>query len=93
MRALRNEWPECEIACGDVERWEYSRTRKDYIGMLVRAIDYYVPFVSANVVYANTRIVRELGSACPVMEGFEEYCCDLLAWISREEAIRESSNP
>ena len=57
------------------------------------SLDYYLPFLRADVVYSNDRLVKELGSSHPNCARATEYIHELLAQIEVTEALRESECP
>jgi nucleoside-diphosphate-sugar epimerase len=57
------------------------------------AVELYLPFIRADVVYANDRLREELGGRCPVCPPFNRYCLDLVERIGWAEAVRESARP
>jgi hypothetical protein len=73
--------------------WEEMKTRKRTRRRLMSAIDYYVPFIKTDAVYANQRLQRELGSDMPHCPRFTEYCEEFAERITLSEAVRESAVP
>lgn len=58
-----------------------------------RAASLYLPFVAANVVYDNGRLLRHLGLPPTAVANFAHYAPEVMALITREEAIAESARP
>jgi nucleoside-diphosphate-sugar epimerase len=60
---------------------------------LMRAVEYYSPFIEMSVVYSTKKIRTVLGNETPKCTPFTEYCEVLLDLISPNEAVLESDNP
>jgi nucleoside-diphosphate-sugar epimerase len=60
---------------------------------LLRAVEYYKPFINADVTYLNDRLAQELGEETPVCPNATEYLAELIAQIGVEEALDESLRP
>jgi nucleoside-diphosphate-sugar epimerase len=60
---------------------------------LMTALDYYAPFLNANVVYSNLRVREELGPETPHCPKATEYVNELMRKFSPQEAVAESIKP
>ncbi len=57
------------------------------------AMDFYVPFLNADVVYARDRLDGILGAELPACPPVTDYVHRVLSLISKDEAIEESHRP
>lgn len=60
---------------------------------LMAALNYYAPFLNADVVYSNGRASEELGLEMPRCPKATLYINELMRKFSQQEAVAESVNP
>jgi nucleoside-diphosphate-sugar epimerase len=60
---------------------------------LMAALNYYAPFLNADVVYSNRRASEELGPEMPQCPKATLYINELMRRFSTQEAVDESVNP
>jgi nucleoside-diphosphate-sugar epimerase len=82
---------ECAVTCGEVaravdhtvpfisrEKWEDLERQNRSYRRLMKAVNHYLPFIQANVVYSRHRLETELAGQLPSCPRFIDYCRDLL---------------
>ncbi|MBO0724427.1 MAG: SDR family oxidoreductase [Blastocatellia bacterium] len=69
-----------------VENWRSGRA-------LMTALNYYAPFMNADIVYSNRRASEELGAEMPQCHKVTRYINELMRNFSPQEAFAESLNP
>jgi hypothetical protein len=60
---------------------------------LMSALNYYAPFLNADVVYSNSRASEELGPEMPQCPKATLYINELMRRFSLQEAVAESVDP
>ncbi|HEY7182264.1 MAG TPA: SDR family oxidoreductase [Blastocatellia bacterium] len=60
---------------------------------LMTALNYYAPFMNADIVYSNRRASEELGAEMPQCHKVTRYINELMRSFSPQEAFAESVNP
>ena len=70
---------------------EFVHTRLQ--NRIFRSLRHYLPFLNMDVVYDDTRLRKELGSARPAILPIESYLTGLLRLIRAKAALQETSMP
>jgi thioester reductase-like protein len=60
---------------------------------LMSALNYYAPFLNADVVYSNSRASEELGADMPQCPKATLYINELMRSFSQQDAVAESGDP
>ncbi len=85
---------ECAVTCGEIarmiddtvpfisrEKWQDLERHHRSYRRLMKAVNHYLPFIQADVVYSRDRLRTELGGRMPACPRFTEYCRDFLPLI------------
>ncbi len=75
-----------------LEEWE-SLKQSHLKSALMKLMDFYIPFINANIVYSNERIANELGTSMPSCHRLSDYLSDNLSTITKDEAMAEAAFP
>ncbi len=76
------------------EEWaeEKARTRASRRALMT-AIEYYLPFLRAGVVFSNRRLQEELDGNLPPCRPFTDYVNDIITRFSMRDALEQSMMP
>lgn len=82
-----------EITMSASLRGKPGRAQDQLRRRLEESISYYVPFMSADIVYSNSRLRAELGSGLGDSPKVTQYLEGLLGQFDYQEGIEESARP
>jgi hypothetical protein len=82
-----------EIRLVGSKAWHSHSFKDGFHRRLIAALEYYLPFLNADIVYSRCRLVEELGKETPVCMRATEFIGTLMEQVSDKEAFRESVNP
>ena len=87
---IQNHEHQRRIDFASKSTWNKPKHRHRY---LMKALNYYIPFIESDLVYSNKRLKSELKDNTPKCPALKEYVLDMLRLIKREEAFSESRLP